>query len=464
MKDREIRAAPEKHSPHIVRTAVRYQINNNEDENTGLQAANAAEQAGETVWTHGGQIYQTWRHRSKENVQRMEGSNPQSHRQQKQQLKRRYISEHHGKQAAGQTARKTQSVAEKLGNFAHKHRRFLLVLALGGLLLFVVQSFSALTPLMEAALHAMVMGTYPAEEEDILAAERYYRDKELAMEDELSFYDYYHPGYDHYGDQLNEIWHDPYALIALISAYKGGEEWTMDDAVPIMDMLFDWQYSKSEIITSQQLYRMETVDGEEKRVGYLETTCYVTLVNNNLSHAPVYIMGDEKVGLYALYMSTLGNMPDLFSGPHCSKLTEPREYDLPQELLDADPQFALLAKAANDCLGYPYVWGGYKQETSFDCSGFISWLFTSTGVDNIGHLGATGLYHRSRKITPEEAKPGDVVFFEGTMGGEVGGVTHCGLYVGNNMMIHCGNPCSYADLTDSYWQQHFLGFGRLYAH
>lgn len=231
-----------------------------------------------------------------------------------------------------------------------------------------------------------------------------------------------------------------------------------------MDMLFDWQYSKTEIITSQQLYGTETVDGEEKQIGYTETTCFVTLVNNNLSHAPVYIMGDEKVGLYALYMSTLGNMPDLFSGPHCSRLTEPWAYEVPQELLDADSQFALLVEAANECLGYPYVWGGYKPETSFDCSGFISWLFTSTGLDDIGHLGATGLYNRSRKITPEEAKPGDVVFFEGTMGGEVGGVTHCGLYVGNNMMVHCGNPCSYADLTASYWQQHFLGFGRLYAH
>lgn len=464
MKDREIRAAPANRGPHIVRTTARYQINKNEDENTSLQAANATEQAGETVWTHGGQIYQTWQHRSKENVQRMEGSNPQSHRQQKQQLKLRYISEHHGKQAAGQTARKTQSVAEKLENFAHKHRRFLLVLALGGLLLFVVQSFSALTPLMEAALHAMVMGTYPAEEEDILAAERYYRDKELALPDEVNFYEDYHPGYDHYGDKLDDIWHDPYALIALISAYKGGEERTIDDAIPIMDMLFDWQYSKTEIITSQQLYGTETVDGEEKQIGYTETTCFVTLVNNNLSHAPVYIMGDEKVGLYALYMSTLGNMPDLFSGPHCSRLTEPWAYEVPQELLDADSQFALLVEAANECLGYPYVWGGYKPETSFDCSGFISWLFTSTGLDDIGHLGATGLYNRSRKITPEEAKPGDVVFFEGTMGGEVGGVTHCGLYVGNNMMVHCGNPCSYADLTASYWQQHFLGFGRLYAH
>ena len=174
MKDKEIRAAPEKRSPHIVRTTMRYQINKNEDENTGLQAANATEQAGETVWTHGGQVYQTWQHRSAKNTRKKEtgGNNPQSHRQQKQQLKRRYVSEHHGRQATGKTARKTESAAEKLGSFVHKHRRFLLVIALGGMLLFVVQSFSSITPLMEAALHSMVIGTYPAEEEDILAAAR----------------------------------------------------------------------------------------------------------------------------------------------------------------------------------------------------------------------------------------------------------------------------------------------------
>ena len=170
------------------------------------------------------------------------------------------------------------------------------------------------------------------------------------------------------------------------------------------------------------------------------------------------------MGLYALYMSTLGNMPHLFSGAHASTLKEPLRYDVPQELLDADPQFALLVEAANSCLGYPYVWGGYDPSTSFDCSGFISWLFTSTGVNNIGHMGATTLYGYSDPIRSEDAKPGDVIFFQGTMGEGVGGITHCGLYVGNNMMIHCGNPCSYADLTDSYWQTHFYGFGRLYDH
>ncbi len=171
------------------------------------------------------------------------------------------------------------------------------------------------------------------------------------------------------------------------------------------------------------------------------------------------------MGLYALYMSTLGNMSDLFAGnPYASELKDPMEYDVPQELLDADPQFALLVEAANECLGYPYVWGGYDPSTSFDCSGFISWLFTATGINNIGHMGATALYGHSDPVSPENAKPGDVIFFQGTMGNDVGGITHCGLYVGDNMMIHCGNPCSYADLTDSYWQQHFYGYGRLYDH
>lgn len=164
-------------------------------------------------------------------------------------------------------------------------------------------------------------------------------------------------------------------------------------------------------------------------------------------------------------MSTLGNRPDLFAGnAHASTLKEPLRYDVPQALLDADPQFALLVEEANKRLGYPYVWGGYDPSTSFDCSGFISWLFTSTGVNDIGHAGATGLYSRSTPIRPEDAKPGDVIFFQGTMGAGTEGITHCGLYVGNNMMVHCGNPCSYADLTDSYWQQHFYGFGRLYDH
>ena len=260
-----------------------------------------------------------------------------------------------------------------------------------------------------------------------------------------------------------EIWHDPYALIALISAYNNGEEWTLDDAIPIMRMFFDWQYEKTETVTTEQRYHTESVNGVETKVWHTVTICTVTLKNKNLSHAPVYTMGREKVGLYALYMSTHGNMDGLFHGPHVSELKDPLEYDVPQEMLDADPKFALLVEEANKRLGYPYVWGGYTPETSFDCSGFISWIFTETGVRNIGHMGATGLYSISQHITEAQLKPGDVIFFSGTIEGEAG-ITHCGLYVGNGMMIHSGSPCSYYDIAHCALRNNICGYGRLYQH
>ena len=136
------------------------------------------------------------------------------------------------------------------------------------------------------------------------------------------------------------------------------------------------------------------------------------------------------------------------------------EYEVPEAYKQADPKFAKLIEAGERYIGYPYVWGGDSPETSFDCSGFVSYVFTNSGVRNVGRLGATSLYGACRKITPEEAKPGDLVFFEKTISG-VDGITHCGIYVGDGFMLHCGSPIGYADLRDSYWQQHFFGYGRL---
>ena len=182
--------------------------------------------------------------------------------------------------------------------------------------------------------------------------------------------------------------------------------------------------------------------------------------NKNLSHLPVSSMTQHGLSMYALYMSTHGNMEGIFTGPYATPLKDPMLYDIPQETLDADPTFAKLMDEAIKYIGYPYVWGGSSPETSFDCSGFVSYVFTHSGVYNIGRLGATGLYNMCRKVDIEDAKPGDIVFFEGTMGDGVDGITHCGIYVGNDMMIHCGSPIGYADLTDSYWQKHLVGFGR----
>ena len=467
-----------------IRRELHKQIEQDEADNTGLQAAHTLERSGETAVHTGSQIrdVQTTRRlkqavRAEEKVDRANirflqkqqeiqypqtGSNPISRARQKRAIQKEYRMAKAGKSTGRTTAsrsakRAVQNGEKKLGTIIHKKGTWLLA-GLVALLMVVMNLMSSCTPLVEAALQAIVMGTYPAEEADVKAAERAYRDMEKQLEREMEDYERYHPGYDEYIVDADDIWHDPYALIALISAYHGGEEWTIDSAYPTIEMLFEWQYVVEESVTTQTRYRQE---GEEQ-IPYTYSICTVTMENKNLSHAPVYIMSREKVGLYAMYMSTLGNMPGLFTGAHASTLKDPLEYDVPQELLDADPKFALLVEEANKRLGYPYVWGGYDPETSFDCSGFILWLFTSTGINNIGHMGATTLYGYSDPVAPHEAKPGDVIFFEGTMGDDVGGITHCGLYVGNNMMVHCGNPCSYADLTESYWVEHFYGFGRLY--
>lgn len=163
---------------------------------------------------------------------------------------------------------------------------------------------------------------------------------------------------------------------------------------------------------------------------------------------------------YAMYISVLGNREDLFRGnPYASTLREPGKHDVPEAYLE-DETFRRILEEAEKYIGYPYVWGGDSPETSFDCSGFVSYVFTNSGVRNVGRLGATSLYGACRKITPEEAKPGDLVFFEKTISG-VNGITHCGIYVGDGFMLHCGSPIGYADLRDSYWQQHFFGYGRL---
>ena len=159
-------------------------------------------------------------------------------------------------------------------------------------------------------------------------------------------------------------------------------------------------------------------------------------------------------------------MPDLFrNNPYAGELKDPLLYDVPEEYKEADSKFAAMLEEAEKFLGYPYVWGGSDPSTSFDCSGFVSWVLVNSGVKDVGRLGATSLYGALTPVREDEARPGDIIFFEGTLGEGVegnDGITHCGIYVGDGMMIHCGSPISYADLSRSYWQEHFYGYARAY--
>ena len=268
--------------------------------------------------------------------------------------------------------------------------------------------------------------------------------------------------YDEYHFDLDEIEHDPYVLLSILSALHEGV-FTLDEVQGDLEMLFEKQYILTETVTTETRYRTETrTDNEgneyEVEVPYTWYICTVTLENFDLSHVPVYIMGEDQLSMYAVYMSTLGNRPDLFpSSGYVGKYIEnpPTAWDIPAEYL-TDERFATLITEAEKYLGYPYVWGGSSPETSFDCSGFVSYVLTRTGLCNTGRLGAQGLYNISTPVS--DPQPGDLVFFVGTY--DTSGISHVGIYVGDGMMLHCGDPISYTNLNTSYWQSHFYAYAR----
>lgn len=412
---------------------------------------------------------------------------------QKRKIRREYAAAKAGRAANGPTASAVQAGkqaavtgASAKGGARRVRRRGkggLALLAVALMLLYILNTFTACTPIVQAVLQAVIIGTYPAEEADVLAAEQAYRQMETDLQHELDNYTLMHPEVDEATIEQAELWHDPYALIALVCAMIGGE-WMMDTAYPVLETIFARQYEVTVSVETETRYRTEVqfeyewvVDPmtgrgswellpREVKVPYEYRKATVTVKNNILSHLPCIMLSHDQLGMYALYMASLGNMPEIFAGmPHASQLEEPQLYDVPQAYLDADPQFAMLMEEAERYVGYPYVWGGSDPETSFDCSGFISWIFTETGVSNVGRLGATGLYGACRPVGAEEARPGDVIFFTGTLGEGVdgnSGITHCGLYVGDGWMIHCGSSLGFADLSRPYWQEHFYGYGRLY--
>lgn len=414
-----------------------------------------------------------------------------SHAYQKRRIRRQYAAAIAGRDRGGAYAQAArQAVSSGIGKARKGARKWLgsgrvkaAVLCLILMLAVLLVTLSSCVPLVQTVLEAMIFGTYPAEEEDILAAERAYKQMEDDLQSRLDHYLEDHPQYDEAIIDQMELWHDPYVLIAFVSAYIG-DVWTIDDVYPVLERLFEQQYEVRTDTQTETRYRTETQTGYEKvvdpvsgavswipytyeaQVPYPYRIVTVKVKNKILSHLPCVMLSHEKLGMYAVYMATLGNAPELFAGkPHASQLKDPLEHDVPEEYKEADPQFAKLIEEAERYLGYPYVWGGDDPSTSFDCSGFVSWIFNATGVANVGRLGATGLYNACRTITEEEARPGDLIFFSGTLGEGVDGnegITHVGLYVGDGMMIHCGSPISYADLSRTYWQEHFHGYGRLY--
>lgn len=482
---------------NLILSQVHREVRQSEDDNVGVEAAHKVEQAVES----GGRLVQS-AHRAHQlkpyraairvekkleraNLDALQKkaeidsptSNPVSKWQQKQAIKKQYAAAKHNQAAqttakaaenTAKAAKKAAEKAEKAGKYVWEHRRgFAIAAAILLMLAFLLNGLSSCSVIMDGVGSGIAASTYPSQDADMLGAEAQYCEMEAELQRYLDTYESTHD-YDEYHFDLDTIEHDPYVLISIITALHQGE-WTLDEVQGTLQMLFDRQYILTEDVVVETRYRTETdtwtdADGnthtDTYQVPYDYYICTVTLENFNLSHVPVYIMSEEQLGMYATYMATLGNRPDLFPGSgYIGKYVEGSytDYDIPPEALD-DEVFAAIIKEAEKYLGYPYVWGGSSPSTSFDCSGFVSWVINHSGWD-VGRLGAQGLCNICTPVSSANVKPGDLVFFTGTY--DTPGVSHVGIYVGNNMMIHCGDPISYANLNSSYWQSHFYRYGRL---
>ena len=389
-------------------------------------------------------------------------SNPLSRWQQRQAIKKQYIAAKRTRQTAGTAAKGVGKTAKSAGNvagrtgqaadFVRKHKKGALLLLALFLLVCVLMSMVSSCSMMASSIGSVVSGsTYPSKDEALLGAEDAYAAMEAELQSYLDNYERTH-SYDEYHFDLDEIKHDPYVLMSLLTAYYQ-KEWTLSDVEGLLDTLFDRQYILTEEVEVETRY-----DSEDDPYDYY--ICYVTLENFDLSHLPVYFLSEDQLGLYAMYMQTLGNRLDLFPQseyPNASGREEYLDYDVPPEALE-DETFAAMLTEAEKYLGMPYVWGGSSPSTSFDCSGFISWVLNHSGW-NVGRMTANGLFNYCTPVSSTNAKPGDLIFFQGTY--DMAGASHVGLYVGGGMMIHCGDPISYANINTSYWQSHYLTFGRL---
>lgn len=434
----------------------------NTDENVGVEAAQRGEEAAKNALHAGSRAARQIReHRSNPNRRNKKAVGYKD--QQKRTIKKQYA------QAKAQEIRENKSVLETAGSYAEKAvdtarrgvenlrrnpRKAAVVLALFMLLSMLTNIVSSCSLILEGIGSSIAGSTYPSRDADMLAAEAAYTAMEAQLQRDLDNYERDHD-YDEYAFELDEIKHDPYVLISTITALHGGA-WTIGEVQGTLRMLFERQYTLTETLTREMKPDPDDPEAEPQEF----VSVKVKLKNNDLSHLQYEIMTQDQLARYSVYMATLGNRSDLFPGSayigrygEGSYLT----YDIPPSAL-ADEAFAAMIAEAEKYLGYPYVWGGSSPSTSFDCSGFVCWVLNHSGR-NVGRTTAQGLCNYCTPVRASDARPGDLVFFVGTY--DTPEVSHVGIYVGNAMMIQCGDPITYSNLNSSYWQEHLYCYGRL---
>ena len=482
--------------------------NADQDNNSGVEAAHFTEGSAEGAARAGSRFQYGRKLRQYKKLERLEkkadkdavdsifaermksdpqaGSNFFSRWRQKQAIKKEYAAAKAGAAAAENTAsgtakaaQGTVSITEKAFQFVQSHSHIIIGIAAVGLLVLVIAgSVSSCSVLINGGGNVVLGTSYTAEDEDLKSVETDYTKLEDKLRKQIDRIETDHPGYDEYRYNLAEIGHNPYELASLLTVEF--ENYTRSQVQARLQSIFEAQYElkleeKVEIRTRKETrvgYRYNPITGTGHTYTYQVTVQYeykilnVTLLNRGVDYvARNSGLTDDQLQRYEVTLECRGNRDDLFAGiafatpDGAGSSGEYQDYDIPGEAL-TDEKFRKMITEAEKYLGYPYVWGGSSPSTSFDCSGFVSWVINHCGNGwNVGRQTANGLMGKCDIILKSEAKPGDLIFFQKTY--NTSGASHVGIYVGNGMMIHCGNPISYASIETNYWRQHYYCMGRI---
>ena len=482
--------------------------NADQDNNSGVEAAHFTEGSAEGAARAGSRFQYGRKLRQYKKLERLEkkgnkdavdsifaermksdpqaGSNLFSRWRQKQAIKKEYAAAKAGAAAAENTAagtakaaQGTASMTEKAFQFVQSHSHIIIGIAAVGLLVLVIAgSVSSCSVLINGGGNVVLGTSYTAEDEDLKGVETDYTRLEDKLRKQIDRIETDHPGYDEYRYNLAEIGHNPYELASLLTVEF--ENYTRSQVQARLQSIFEAQYElkleeKVEIRTRKETrvgYRYNPITGTGHTYTYQVTVQYeykilnVTLLNRGVDYvARNSGLTDDQLQRYEVTLECRGNRDDLFAGiafatpDGAGSSGEYQDYDIPGEAL-TDEKFRKMITEAEKYLGYPYVWGGSSPSTSFDCSGFVSWVINHCGNGwNVGRQTANGLMGKCDIVPKSEAKPGDLIFFQKTY--NTSGASHVGIYVGNGMMIHCGSPISYASIETSYWRQHYYCMGRI---
>ena len=457
----------------LISDTVHQKVDKESDDNAGTEALNRGSQFAEHTAENGSNAFSRWR--------------------QKSEIKKEYAAAKAGKSTgaaasgaasggtaknAGKAAKETKNAIEKVGEFVAEHKGILLI---GGGVLLIIMLISGMmgscSVMFNGGSDVVIETSYTAEDSDILAVEADYTALESALQARIDNIRTEYSGYDEYNITQDQIGHNPYELASYLTVVF--ENYTRSQVQSTLQQIFAAQYeltfdsivetryrteTKTRTVTRTDPETGETYEEEEEYEEEVPYDYYILNVNlDNKGLANILLsagLTDDQMMRYGLLMQTLGNKPEIFGdNPYAIAIQDVLHYDIPGEAL-TDEKFRKMITEAEKYLGYPYVWGGSSPSTSFDCSGFVSWVVNHCGHGwDVGRLTANGLKNICAIIPRSEAKPGDLIFFQGTY--DTTGASHVAIYVGDGMMIHCGNPIQYASIDTAYWQAHFYCFGRL---